>query len=92
MANRIARPWLDPILLATLRGLAALALVALTGRILGVATEPGKRTRQREDRTEPRPGKAERRRQDDEARRLNREREQRAHESRKVGDEKPAED
>ncbi|MCK4868049.1 MAG: hypothetical protein KAT39_08355 [Alphaproteobacteria bacterium] len=41
MANRIARPWLDPILLATLCGLAALALVALAGRIPGVATKPG---------------------------------------------------
>ncbi|MBE9557269.1 MAG: hypothetical protein IMF08_10475 [Proteobacteria bacterium] len=92
MANMIARPWLDPILLATLCGLAALALVALTGRILGVATEPGNQARQREDRTEPRPGKAERRRQDDEVRRLTRVREQRAYESRKIGDEKPAED
>lgn len=86
------RPWLDPILLATLCGLVALALVALAGRIRGMATEPGKRARQREDHTEPQPDKAERRRQDDEARRLNREREQRAYESRKIGDEKPAED
>jgi hypothetical protein len=86
------RPWLDPVLLATLCGMASMALVALAGQISGMATEPGKRARQREDHTGPQPDKAERRRRDDEARRLNREREQRAYESRKIGDEKPAED
>lgn len=33
------RPWLDPILLATLCGMAAIALVALTGRIFGIDAE-----------------------------------------------------
>lgn len=86
------RPWLDPILLATVCGLAAIALVALTGRKLSVKTGSGKKARQRDNDTARQPGKAERRQQEDEARRLNRERERQAYEARNAGEEKPAED
>ena len=86
------RLWLDPILLATVCGLLAIALVGFLGGKLGVKTGSGKKARQRDNDAARQTGKAERRQQDDEARRLNRERERQAYEARNAGDEKPAED
>jgi hypothetical protein len=86
------RPWLDPILLATVCGLTGIALVALTGHVLSVENGSGEKARQQDNDTARQPGKAERRRRDDEARRLNRERERQAYEARNGGGGKPAED
>jgi hypothetical protein len=88
------RPWLDPILLATLCGLVAIALVAFVGRKFDVEIGSGKEARLQDKDTARQPGKADRRTRDDELRLQKNERDRRIYEAKTAftDDEKPAED